>query len=605
MPIRTLPQALVNQIAAGEVVERPASVVKELLENALDAGALRIEVRIEGGGRERIEIVDDGAGIAEGDLALAFAPHATSKITSAADLESLASFGFRGEALSAIGAVADCTIESRAVGAAQGWSIRCRFGALEERRPASVGIGTRVEVRGLFANVPARRRFLRGDSAESARVTDAVVNAAMAHPHVAFVLESQGRRGVDLAPAEGRLDRILEWYGESLGERALVIDTTATLDDGSRIRVSGAACRPEVMRGQSRTQRLFVNGRPIVDRSLQHAVKEAYRGLAEPGVQPRFVIFLEVDPSVVDVNVHPQKSEVRWRDAQAMHRIVYRAVQSAIAGGDLGASGGSLLERSRSTPSRVAEVVRSTWPPARPSTEQPQRLTREHAATACEASAVEEECCVDAAVEAPLLESSPAAPSFLQVDRTWIVFAEGEDLVIVDQHALHERVMFEEIRTRILKGDLMSQRLLVPAHCPVAPESIARLEDLAGLFARLGIEVRESGPRALAVSAFPAFLLRRGVDPAEFVGDVLANDAIAAAVASSSEGAAREAALAQVLDTMACKAAVKGGDRLSPEEIARLLRAREATGRATNCPHGRPTSVRIALADIERRFGRR
>ncbi len=595
MAIRILPQALVNQIAAGEVVERPASVVKELLENSLDAGATRIQVRIEGGGRERISITDNGRGIDADDLPLALAPHATSKITDAADLEAIASFGFRGEALSAIAAVADVSIASRTKGASEGWSVRSRYGVQEAHRPAAITAGTQLEVNGLFTNVPARRKFLRADPAEAARVTEVVINAAMAHPTVAVSLSSHDRSVIDLAPSGGRHDRVLEVFGESLGDRPIPVESVATLEDGCRVEVTGVVCRPEAMRGASRTQRLFVNGRPIVDRSLQHAVKESYRGLAEPTMQPRFVLFIEIDPRAVDVNVHPQKAEVRWRHGAAMHRVVHRAVQAALSHSGLAASGVSLLGAIDSRGWQGQPAARSTW--------------NHEGATAVESTLLAarpfSEDKIDAVPEPSLLAASRGSPSFLQVDRTWIVFAEGSDLVIVDQHALHERVMFEEIRARIVRGDLASQRLLVGAHCAVTPEAIARLADLAGLFARLGIEARDAGPCSVVITAFPEFLLGRGVDPGGFVASALSSDEIAAALESSNSDAAREAALAPILDMMACKAAVKAGDRLSFEEVSRLLHSRDATDRWTNCPHGRPTAVRIPIADIERRFGRR
>ena len=574
-------------------MERPASVVKELVENALDAGASRLIVRIQGGGRERIELIDDGDGIPGDELALALAPHATSKIRTSEELNSIRTFGFRGEALSAIAAVSHVTLRSTSRGATQGWSIESRFGQVSDACPAAGGAGTAIEVNGLFANVPARRKFLRSDPAEAARVTEVVCNAALAHPNVAFRLESGGRMVIDLKASSDIFGRIAEVFGDALGESPLTVIGEAITDDGLHARITGMICRPAHMRSVGRTQRLLVNGRPIVDRSLTHAVREAYRGLAQPALQPVFVLFLDVDPAMVDVNVHPQKSEVRWRTPAALHRLVYRSVQDALRGADLTMQAPDLL-----SPAEVGGHAEPSWRVNFAGSTARAEVESRSSTTACLLRAG------DSPLGA-LLESLPPRREFLQVDGTWIVFAEAGALVIVDQHALHERMMFEEIRARIGAGDLQSQRLLVPATSDVPPEALARIEILAPLFARLGIEVSAAGPRSIAVHAFPVFLTGRRVEAASFVARALCDDALAAACETAPDSALREGALADVLDMMACKAAIKGGDRLSHAEITALLDAQGSTDRTTNCPHGRPTSVRIDLADIERRFGRR
>ncbi|MSR44098.1 MAG: DNA mismatch repair endonuclease MutL [Phycisphaerales bacterium] len=601
MPIRTLPTALIHQIAAGEVVERPASVAKELIENALDAGASRIVVRIEGGGRERLEVIDDGAGIPPLELPLALAAHATSKIASSADLNAINTLGFRGEALCAIASVSHVTITSAQRGAREAWCIESRFGEITPARPASGGVGTTIEMRGLFANVPARRKFLRSDPAEAARVTEVVCNAALAHPHVSFRLESGGRLVLDFAAAADVFGRMDEVFGVVIGSDPLVVASEAITEEGHHARVTGVICRPAHMRMASRTQRLFVNSRPIVDRSLIHAVREAYRGLAPPALQPVFAIFLDVDPAMVDVNVHPQKSEVRWRSPAAMHRLVYRAVQDALRSANLATDGSELL----SSPTHESNESREPRNGTKPIATLDVAMLRDHSAQDHSIPTTHARLLRSSVASDALVDSPAPAREFLQVDDTWIIFAEAGSVVIVDQHALHERIMFEEIRVRITQGDLMSQRMLVPATTDVAPESLARLEILAPLFARLGIEATAAGPRSIAVHAFPGFLTARGVDAASFVARALADDALASRCESTNDGSLREAALADVLDMMACKAAIKGGDRLSHAEISRLLDARESTDRATNCPHGRPTSVRIALQEIEKKFGRR
>jgi DNA mismatch repair protein MutL len=633
MPIRALPEQLVHQIAAGEVVERPASVVKELIENSLDAGATQIDVETEGGGRALIRVRDDGDGIPPDELALAIAPHATSKISEASDLWRLGSFGFRGEALCSVAAVSSLTLTSRTRGTADAWSIECRFGAAGAPRPAAGAPGTCVEVRDLFDNVPARRHFLRAESAESARITDAVVNAALAHPQVAMKLRHGTRVAVDAPASADLLGRIGAVLGESLGADPLPVHAEMRVPDGAggewSMSVKGAVCRPESMRSTARFQRLFVNGRPVTERSLAHAAREAYRGLAEPSLVPAFVLMVECDPAAVDVNVHPQKLEVRWRSPDAAHRLVHRAVQDALRSGDLTRDASPILERLTAraadavpaSPSVTARPItvpapdrgsRSTWmrtpaapasagraPAARapagpaPADPVPAGGTHAHRPSAAPSPA-------DGPATLPEVHAV-ATERFLQVDDSWIVLEEGGALVVIDQHALHERVMFEELRSRLSSGAVASQRMLVPATADVPPAAIERIESLTPLFARLGIEVSAAGPRSVAVHAFPTYLSDRGLDAARFVADALCDEALASAVAC---GDGTEAAVADMLDMRACKSAVRAGERLTPHEIAALLSRRHAIERASNCPHGRPTTLRIPLDEIARRFGR-
>ena len=606
MPIRALPEHLVHQIAAGEVVERPASVVKELIENSLDAGATRIDIETESGGRSLVRVRDDGAGIPSGELALAVAPHATSKISDASDLWALSSFGFRGEALCSVAAVSRLALTSRARGAGEAWSIVCSFGEVSPARPAAGGQGTVVEVRDLFDNVPARRHFLRSDSAESGRITDAVVNAALAHPEVAFSLRHGGRTALDVPASADLMGRIRSALGDVLGADPLPVLAEMRVPDGAggewAMSLRGAVCRPESMRSTSRFQRIFVNGRPVTERSLAHAAREAYRGLAEPSLVPAFVLMIACDPGAVDVNVHPQKLEVRWRAPDAAHRLVHRAVQDALRSEDLVRDASPILTRALGSAVVPREAVAPSA--ARPlAVPAPDRAAR---GTWMRSPAPRE-------VRPAAPESSPQEPAplphvhavetvrFLQVEGSWIVLEEDGALVVIDQHALHERVMFEELRARLASGTLASQRFLVPATADVPPAALERLDGLAPLFARLGIEAAASGPRSVAVHAFPTYLASRGMDAARFVADALCDDALASAIAC---GDGSEAAVADLLDMRACKAAIKAGDRLTPHEISALLARRHEIERASNCPHGRPTTLRIPLDDLARRFGR-
>jgi len=602
MSIRILPAEIVQQIAAGEVVERPASVVKELLENALDAGATWVTVRIRGGGRESIEVVDDGCGIDPSELPLALAAHATSKIALTSDLDALRTFGFRGEALAAIAGVSHVRIRSRRPDAADAAVLESRFGRLDQVRPSAGAPGTAIEVLGLFGNVPARRKFLKSDPAEAARVTEVVTNAALSHPGVGFTLESSGREVFALEPMADLFARTLAVFPDVLGADPLPIAGAGEFDEISA-RVVGLACRPELLRSVSRTQRIFVNGRPITDRSLQHAVREAYRGRAAPNLQPTFVLFIEIDPHGVDVNVHPQKTEVRWRNASQLHRLVHHAVADALElhAGPTGA--GSLLGIPANDRPRTPLIPASVPAVARPRTEPVfTPLERERASGSMHGV---EPRLSPTVPEEHLLPTPAHAVDVLLVDDTWIVHADASGIVITDQHALHERVMFAELRRRITEGNLMQQRFLVPLPVAVPPEAMVALESLIPLLQRLGIEANPSGPRSLAIHAFPVFLLERGVDAAVFIAQILGDEAVVRGVEAGQIDHAREAALADVLDMKACKAAVKAGDRLSREEAARLIAVGAQTDRGTHCPHGRPTSIHIPLADLERRFGRR
>lgn len=602
MPIRILPAEIVQQIAAGEVVERPASVVKELIENALDAGATRLTVRIRGGGRESIEVVDDGCGIDPSELPLAVAAHATSKIAATSDLDALRTFGFRGEALAAIAGVSHVRIRSRRREAADAAVLESRFGHVDAVRPAAGAAGTAIEVLGLFGNVPARRKFLKSDPAEAARVTEVVTNAALAHPSVGFTLESAGREVFALEPMADLFARALAVFPDVLGSDPLPI-AGETEFDGISARVVGLACRPELLRSVSRTQRIFVNGRPITDRSLQHAVREAYRGRAAPNLQPTFVLFIEIDPQGVDVNVHPQKTEVRWRNAAQLHRMIHHAVADALEAHVGTAHGGTLLGTSRANVDRVP--IRGADMPTAPRSVGGPVFTpavRERGSTW---SPRGNSTVIESAPAEQLLQAPARAVDVLLVDDTWIVHAGDGGIIITDQHALHERVMFTDLRRRIAAGNMMQQRFLVPLPVAVPPEALGTLESLTPLLQRLSIEALPAGPRSIAIHAFPVFLLERRVDAQAFMAQILADEALARGVESGQIGHAQEAALADVLDMMACKAAVKAGDRLSREEAARLIADGAITDRGTHCPHGRPTSVHIPLADIERRFGRR
>ena len=612
MPIRVLPVDLVNQIAAGEVVERPASVVKELVENALDAGARRITVDIEGGGAELVRVSDDGGGIASSELPLAVAAHATSKVATSEDLAAIRTFGFRGEALASIASVSRFRIASYQRGSDAGSEIEVDGGAIRPQRPSAARPGTVVEVRTLFFNVPARRKFLKAESAETARISETVEAIALAHPAVAFELRSNGRRLLDLAPTDEPARRTLDVLGSELEPELLEFEERFPELGGLVVR--GFAGRPSIARPAARAIRIHLNGRPISDRLVVHAVREAYRGLVDPARTPTVALMLELDPHEVDVNVHPAKSEVRFRSGQAIHSAVRKTILGALRAANLvpdftpdalrampaeprglraplfgaGATGGWQLGRAEprgDAPSHASSGAAPREPAdfsafaALSRTAQPDAATRDARPVRAD-DAVREEF------------------PFIQLLGGFVVTEDEDGVVIVDQHALHERAMFATFLDRIAQGPLESQRLLVPAVVERGGREVEILGEIEPLLARLGISARPFGPRSIAVESVPTLLHSRNVDAAAFVGELLDKAVEHGSLLSL------EAALHEVVDMMACKAAVKAGDSLTHAEIRALLAIRESVERSSACPHGRPTSIRIARGELERRFGR-
>lgn len=623
MPIRRLPTLLVNQIAAGEVIERPASVVKECVENAIDAGATRIDVAIEVGGKELIRIADNGGGIPFDELALAVAPHATSKIESQDDLDAIATMGFRGEALASIASVSRMSILSRTREQDGAGVLEIEGDDMREARPASGPVGTTVTVRNLFFNTPARRKFLRADQTETGRVSEVVQNLALAHPSIGFTLRIDNRQTLDLPPDQSPKRRALEILGTELESQLIEFNI-----EERGIGLWGLAGTPDIARGTAKHQRVFLNGRMIHDRSIAHAMKEAYRGLIEPGRFPTIVLFMRIDPAQVDVNVHPAKAEVRFRNQTQVHGAVLSAVRNALREADLTPR----FDMARSWPGG-----RDMPPLAIPASPRPEFGSGLHGASAGSAPGFVEyfrslnpaqKGFVYSEVKQALAEDAPdilaresdeplpgsrlahdasdrlpnveakSVSHVLQVHSSYIVTQDEHGIVIIDQHALHERVMFEKLKARIGHANLESQRLLMPATVEVDRSQVDSLEELNPLLARIGIEAEPIGPTAIAVHAFTSLLFERNVDPITFMSELLdraANDGL---------NDNPEAALHEVLDMMACKAAVKAGDSLTADELADLLRYRETVERSSNCPHGRPTSLRLSLRELEKQFGR-
>ena len=590
-PIRLLDAAAANRIAAGEVVERPASAVKELVENALDAGACRVEVAYADGGRRLIRVQDDGHGIPADELALALERHATSKLDDG-DLTRILSFGFRGEALPSLGAVGRLTLTSRAAASPAAATVAVRAGVVAPPRPAALGRGTVVELEGLFSATPARLKFLRSDRAEAQAIADAVRRLAMAAPSVGFTLTDRSdpeapRELLRLAPEPGGLfdalgGRLRALLGAEFLGNALPVEAER---EGFGLR--GFAALPTFSRGAAVAQFLFVNGRPVRDKLLIGALRAAYADLLARDRHPVAVLFLDCDPEVVDVNVHPAKAEVRFRDPGTVRGLVLGALRQTLAGaGHRGSTttAGAMLGSFRPS---VAAVRASgeLWAPARP----PGFAEPGLPGVAAWSGQVEPE-------PEPEKEALPLGVARAQLHETYIVAQTADGMVIVDQHAAHERLVYEKLKAARAAGGLPGQMLLIPEVVELDAGACARLIEAAPELARLGLVFEPFGGAALCLRETPALLGE--VDGVRLLADLA--DAL-----TDDDGRGLEARIDAVLSRMSCHGSVRAGRRMRAEEMDALLRAMEATPHSAQCNHGRPTFIELKLADIERLFGRR
>ncbi len=568
--VRQLPEALVNQIAAGEVIERPAAAVKELVENALDAGATRIAVTLAGGGIERIEVTDDGHGMAPDCLSLAVQRHCTSKLPDG-DLVRIATLGFRGEALPSIGAAGRLTIVSRRPGSAHAHRIAVAGGVVEPVAPAPGAPGTRVTVDDLFYATPARRKFLRSPRSEADHAGAALARLALAAPATAFRLTVDGRTLYDL-PGQDRAARVAVLLGQDASEAMLPVCAER---DGMVL--TGFACAPMVSRATTSGQSLVVNGRPVTDPLLRLAVRIAYRDVIAAGRHPVVALWLELPPDELDVNVHPGKTELRFRAAEQVRGFVISSLQRVLSGG------AGAAPRAPVRPSlQLVSPARAPGPGMAEA-----QLGFGHAPAS--------RGFADHAAPDP---SHPLGAAVAQVLDTYIVAATADQsLVLVDQHAAHERLTHEALRRQLLEGGVAGQPLLVPSVVDLPAPHAACLVAAAPGLARLGLEVEAFGPGAVLVRALPAAL--GTADPKGLVRDV------ADELAEHGETGALEQRLDAVVARLACHGSIRAGRRLSLEEMDALLRQMEATPRAATCSHGRPTFLRLSRAEIERLFGRR
>jgi DNA mismatch repair protein MutL len=598
VPIRQLPDTLINQIAAGEVVERPASVVKELVENALDAGARRIDIDLEEGGVRLIRIRDDGGGMPDDELPLAVQRHATSKIASLDDLEGVATLGFRGEALPSIASVSRFSLTSRCEGAEHGTRLEVDGGRVGELCPHPHPRGTTVEVRELFFNVPARRKFLRAERTELGHIEEWLRQLALARPDVELRVSHNGRpsrrwKGEGSLLSDLRLNEAL---GEEFARNALAVDHAA-----AGLRLHGWIARPVYNRASADQQYLYVNGRAIRDRSVAHAVKQAYADVLFHGRQPAYVLFLELDPRRVDVNVHPAKHEVRFRDSRLIHDFVFRTLHEALAETRAGIT----------TPSpeaeRMLEIAGMRSPPGAMSApwgamQAPQaplalQIAETRAAYASLYGSTEREAGVFEARPMPG-SSQPTLPplgyAIAQLHGIYILAECSDGLIVVDMHAAHERIGYEKLKAAHDGEGLRMQPLLVPATLAVAEREADTAEREMETLAVLGFEVTRSGPQSLTLRAVPALLAHGDVEA--LLRDVLAD------LREHGESRRIKAARDELLATMACHGAVRANRRLTLPEMNALLREMEATERSGQCNHGRPTWARFSLGEIDKWF---
>ncbi len=589
--IQRLPPQLVSQIAAGEVVERPASVVKELLENSLDAGATRITVEVEQGGVRLIRVRDNGVGIHPDDLVLALSRHATSKIVRFDDLQHIASLGFRGEALPSVASVARLTLVSRVAGQETGWRIVGDGGdTIAEPTPASHPVGTTVEARDLFFNVPARRKFLRGERTEFGHIEDNLVRLALSRFAVGFGLWHHQRAVLDLEPAtsaEARARRVAELLGGEFAAACVPLD-----HEDAGLRLWGWLGLPAVARAQPDQQYFFVNGRPVRDRTLAHAVRLAFQDVLPQGRHPALVLHLEIESTALDVNVHPAKHEVRFREPALIHAFIRQNLQTALAQARPGAAPAPVVQLSAppwlASGSVGAEARQSSLPLA----------VGERLATygQLHASSPAAESTPAAVSPDAVAEPPPLGYALAQLHGCYVLAENPAGLVMVDLHAAHERILYERLKTALTQGGVQTQALLVPVAVTVGPRERQWVEGHDALFAQAGLEVAALGPETVVVRQIPALLA--GLDIAGLVRDLLAD--LAAHEASDRSGRA----ILDMLASLACHGAVRANRSLNLLEMNALLRDMERTDHGGQCNHGRPTWAQLTLAELDRLFRR-
>lgn len=610
-PIRELPDELISQIAAGEVVERPASVVRELVDNALDAGARQIVVRLLAGGVRLISVEDDGQGIPAAELPVALRRHATSKIASLHELETVGTMGFRGEALAAINSIAEMSLHSRTADSqADGgaWSLDGRSGEL---KPIARAVGTTVEVRELFFATPARRKFLKTDATELAHCLEAVRRHALARPDVGFAVWHEGKLVEQWRPAASLEGRLADAMSEDFVSRSVPVDHVV-----GAVRVTGRAGIPDAARSRGDQQFFYVNGRFVRDKVLAHAVRSAYEDVLHGQRQPVYALFLEIDPARVDVNVHPTKIEVRFRDGREVHQAVRHAIENALAVPRAGHGAAAPLADA-ATPLPEPAVPPAVAPMMRPwSQPSMQFVARERQGLGDSAAmwpsrayerpmadtpafspatpTAQPAAAMAAATQSDDTEAWPLGRALAQLQGIYILAENSQGLVIVDMHAAHERIVYERLKTQLEGAAISSQPLLIPATFAATPQEVATAEACASVLPALGLEITPFSPKTLAVRAVPGTLAEG--DPVELARGVLAELALhdASTVVQRAQN--------ELLGTMACHGAVRANRKLTLDEMNALLRQMEATERSDQCNHGRPTWRQVTVRDLDALF---
>lgn len=656
--IRKLPVGLVNKIAAGEVIERPASVVKELLENSIDAGSKRVEISIEGGGLDLIRISDNGCGIDADQLELAISPHATSKLQNDDDLFDVRTLGFRGEALASIAEISHMSLKSRTAQSDSAYELIVKGGVQEPVRPTSGPVGTTMEIRHLFFNTPVRRKFMKSAQTEMGHVIEAFTRVALAFPGVHMVLNSGSRTIHDLPPTERWSERIRKFFGDEVADALISIDQR---DD--KVAIHGYVCDPSVSRSNNRMQYLFLNGRHIRDKALQHALGESYRGLMMVGRMPVCFLHVDIDPKTVDVNVHPTKVEVRFEDSGAIYTRLLSGLRNKFLNSDFipaarpsvepilpslasspasdatipnlqrsSLSTSSLLDWPQTTTAALPRSVPDFQPfpsarggfEARPSTSSfsndpfgPVAIspTRADATMPSNASVWSPESNLEEAQElssgsGQRLDSvssvqrfdsshenpSPTKPSGFQIHNRYLVSEYEDGMVIIDQHALHERIIFEQIKAKVLSRAVDVQRLLVPETITLPPHEASLVIEYKSVLEEIGLHVEPFGGDTFLIHSYPAML--KGISPVEVLRQVLEP-----LLKGGKKPDVRDL-LDEMMNMMACKAAVKAGDKLSDDEISELLKQRDMFQETHHCPHGRPTALFFSRDQLDKMFKR-
>jgi DNA mismatch repair protein MutL len=624
--INVLDDNMINMIAAGEVIERPASVVKELLENSIDAGAKRITLTVEDGGRRLISVTDDGCGMDAKDVSLAFTPHATSKIKNSDDLFNISTLGFRGEALASIAAVSEVTITSRTTDAIEANTLSIDCGDSAGVKPTSGAVGTTIEVRNLFYKLPARRKFLRTANTEMTHINEQFTRIGLSHRDLDLTLINNGRQVHRLTAGQPLGDRITALFSKMTSA-----DLLETKSEEKGMKVYALLGRPAAARATSKFQYVFLNGRFIRDKFIGHAVKEAYRGLIEPNKYPVAFLFLQLDTGDFDVNVHPTKAEVRFTNSNLIHSQVLAVLREKLLSTNLdinvhlSANSPTLVEnggvpgeqehRQERIRKAMADFFKNQKPsggggggsgggagrtqgrfefkPNSGSAAPPRQSYTPPPAT--------EYTPMVTGVNQPSATSETSDPlnlgeNFLQVHNSYIVTESDEGFVIVDQHALHERIIYEDLCRKVSSGQLQSQRMLIPETLEITDVQQDLLTENAELIAKLGIELSAFGPNTIAVQSFPTLLDK--VSPVDFVQDLLDM------LGDKTIAPDAERLLHEILDMAACKAAIKAGQSLTQQEMSKLLADKETVERASRCPHGRPTTIKFSIADLEKQFKR-